>query len=281
MARASTEPVIRTDDILMLPDPAFSPQNVCIVTGASSGVGRALCVVAAANKITVVGLDVDEKGGEQTQKLAREMGGQMIFMKADLTRDEDLDHAVYEAAKLGAIRYLANNADVQHNASIEKFPMSKYDFMQRLMLRAPYYLSKLCIPHMKKCADGRGAIGNMASVNAHISTPNTSVHSITTFGLRGLAQSISAEGRGRIRSFTVSVGGVKTASALKQISTQAESRDFNEKKVVSNVMLGHSRVKRLMAPVEVANLFLFGFSRFGQFLVGGDMLFDGGAVKTY
>jgi 3-hydroxybutyrate dehydrogenase len=46
-------------------------------------------------------------------------------------------------------------------------------------------------------------------------------------------------------------------------------------------MMGASRVKEMMSPAEVANLFVFGFSRFSNYLVGGDLLFDGGMVLTY
>ena len=46
-------------------------------------------------------------------------------------------------------------------------------------------------------------------------------------------------------------------------------------------MLGRSRVKEMMSPIEVGNLFIFGFSRFATYLVGGDLLFDGGMVLTY
>jgi len=50
---------------------------------------------------------------------------------------------------------------------------------------------------------------------------------------------------------------------------------------VRDVMLGKSRIKEMMDPIEVANLFLFGFSRHARFLIGGDLLFDGGVVLTY
>ena len=146
----SREPEIKKDDILILSDKNFNPNNVCIVTGASSGIGRATCIAAAANNIMTVGLDIDEKGGKKTQSLARKAGGQMIFLKVDLTRDEDLDRSVKEAAKLGNIKYLANIAGIQHIDSIENFPMAKYDFMMKLMVRAPFYLSKLTIPYMKR-----------------------------------------------------------------------------------------------------------------------------------
>jgi len=276
-----SEPEIARKDILILSDDNFSASHVCIVTGAGTGIGRATAVAAAANKLMTVGLDFNEEEGKKTQKMARDMGGQMIFVKADLTKDADIENAVSEAAKLGTIKYLANIAGVQHIDPIEDFPMERYDYMQRLMLRAPFFLSKLSIPHMKKSSDGSGVIGNMTSVHAHICTLNKPVYNITKFGLRALTQSIAAEGNGLIRSFSVSTGFVKTPLALKQIPAQARQRGITEEEVVRDVMMGFSRVKEMMSPIEVANLFLFGFSRFSRYLTGGDLLFDGGMVGTY
>jgi 3-hydroxybutyrate dehydrogenase len=101
------------------------------------------------------------------------------------------------------------------------------------------------------------------------------------FGLRALTQSIAAEGMGEIRSFSISTGFVKTALALKQIPSQAKQRGITPEEVVEKVMLGNSRVKEMMTPIEVGNLFMFGFSRFAKYLTGGDLLFDGGMVLTY
>jgi 3-hydroxybutyrate dehydrogenase len=275
------EPEIQKDEILMLQDSNFNPDNVCIVTGCGTGIGRATAIAASANKLMTVGLDSNEKEGKKTQKIARDMGGQMIFLQADLCKDDDMQKAAADAAKLGTIKYVANIAGIQHIDSVENFPMEKYDLMQRLMLRAPFYLSKLCIPHMKKSKDGTGVIGNMSSIHAHVSTVNKPVYNITNFGLRALAQSISAEGAGKIRSFTLSTGFVKTPLALNQIPAQAAQRDISQEQVVAEVMMGKSRIKEMMAPVEVANLFIFGFSRYAKYLIGGDLLFDGGMVLTY
>ena len=275
------EPQIRLDDILILQDDDFNSANVCLVTGAGTGIGRATAMAAAANRLMTVGLDINAEEGRRTQQMAREMGGQMIFVKTDLCKDADIEHAVAEAAKLGTIKYVANIAGIQHIDPIENFPMEKYDHMLNLMLRAPFYLSKLTFPHMRKSSDGTGAIGNMASIHAHISTLNKPVYNITKFGLRALTQSLAAEGEGKIRSFTVSTGFVKTALTLNQIPAQAEQRGITHEEVVRDVMLGHSRIKEMMSPIEVGNLFLFGFSRFAKYLIGGDLLFDGGVVKTY
>jgi len=134
---------------------------------------------------------------------------------------------------------------------------------------------------MRRSQDGVGVIGHMASIHAHICTKNKPVYNITKFGLRALAQSISAEGEGRIRSFTISTAFVKTPLALNQIPAQAAQRGISQEEVVRDVMLGKSRIKEMMDPIEVANLFLFSFSRYARFLVGGDLLFDGGVVLTY
>lgn len=275
------EPEIKLDQILRLDDPRFNPDNVCVVSGAGTGIGRATALAAAANKLTTVGLDINVAEGEKTRQLAEQMGGRMVFIQTDLTRDEDIEAAMAQAATLGSIQFVANIAGIQHIDSVDNFPMEKYDLMQRIMLRAPFYISKLAIAQMKKSADAMGVIGNMASVHGHICTVNKPVYNITKFGLRALAQSISAEGEGRIRAFTVSTGFVKTPLALNQIPAQAKQRGISEEAVVRDVMMGHSRIKEMMAPVEVGNLFVYGFSHHAKYLIGGDLLFDGGMVLTY
>lgn len=275
------EPAITKSEVLVLEDPAFHAGNVCIVTGAANGIGRGVAVAAAVNGLMTVGLDINESEGQKTQQIARDLGGQMVFLRCDLTSDQDIERAVTEAAKLGSIKFLANIAGLQHVDAVENFPMEKYDLMTRIMLRAPFYLAKLCIPHMKNSDDGCGAIANMSSVHGRMCTMNKSVYNITKFGMRALSQSISAEGEGKVRSFSVSTGFVKTPLALNQIPAQAAQRGITPEEVVCNVMLGRSRVKDMMNPIEAGNLFVFGFSKHGKYLVGGDLLFDGGMVLTY
>jgi len=275
------EPKIQKEDILAVKDKYFHPKNVAIVTGAASGIGRATAIALGVNGVTVVGTDIDEKGGQETTKMAKELDGKVIFIKTDLTKDDDIEFCIRQASQYGNIKFLANIAGIQHIDPIENFPMQIYDLMQKIMLRAPFFLSKLCIPHMRASEDGTGAIGNMSSIHGHIVTRNKPAYNITKFGLRALAQSIAAEGEGKIRGFSVSVGFVKTPLALKQIPDQARQRGITPEEVVKNVMLGKSQIKEMMSPVEVANLFVIGFSFLGKYLIGGDLLFDGGVVKTY
>ncbi|MBU0972185.1 MAG: SDR family oxidoreductase [Proteobacteria bacterium] len=275
------EPEILDYEILTIKDKNFTSENVCIITGAGSGIGRATAIAAARNGLMVAGLDINEQEGQITCQAVESHGGKMVFIRTDLCDDDGVTEAVARAATLGQIKYLANIAGIQHIDSVENFPMETYDLMQNLMLRAPFLLSKLVIPHMKNSDDQLGVIANMSSIHGHICTKNKPVYNITKFGLRGLSQSISAEGNGKIRSFTVSTGFVKTRLALNQIAAQAEQRGISRDEVIENVMMGKSRIKEMMTPIEVANMIIFGFSRHATYLIGGDLLFDGGSVLTY
>jgi len=275
------EPKIQKNEILVVKDKYFNSKNIVIVTGAASGIGRATAIALGINGLTVIGTDINEEGGKETAKIAKKFGAKVIFIKTDLCNDEQIEQSVRQASQYGSIKFLANIAGMQHIDPIENFPMQIYDLMQKIMLRAPFYLSKLCIPHMKRSEDGTGAIGNMCSVHGHMVTRNKPVYNITKFGLRGLAQSVAAEGEGRIRGFTISTGFIKTPLALMQVPDQAKQRGITPEEVVKDVMLGRSQIKEMMTPIEVANLFVIGFSFLGKYLIGGDLLFDGGMVKTY
>jgi len=69
---------------------------------------------------------------------SRAIGGEVIFVKADLTKDEEVEAIVPQAAQHGSIKFLANIAGLQHIDPVENFPMQRYDFMMKVMLRAPF-----------------------------------------------------------------------------------------------------------------------------------------------
>jgi 3-hydroxybutyrate dehydrogenase len=275
------EPEVTRDDVLFIADSDYGPENVALVTGAASGIGRAVAIALALNGLRVLAIDVDEQGLRSTAGRADAVGARMETAGVNLESLSEMESCVATAARLGQIRYLANVAGIQHVDSIEDFPVDVYDRMQNIMVRAAFYLSKLCIPRIRASADGCGVVANMCSIHAHIATKNKVAYNVAKFGLRGLTQSIAAEGAGKIRAFSVSVGYVRTPLALTQVPEQSRLLNMPPEQVVSEVMLGRSRVKEMMRPIDVANLFVFGFSRHGRYLVGGDLLFDGGVVLTY
>ena len=274
-------PTLSADDLLVL-EGAFPTDAVAAVTGAGSGIGRATALALLANGVAVAGIDIDTDGLAETAERADTFGlDGFTAVEADLTDDADLDDAIEATAALGDVRYLANIAGAQHIAPLAEFPMGRYDLLANLMVRAPFGLAKRIIPHIEATDDGRGAIANMSSVHGHVATRDKPAYITAKHALNGLTRTVAAEGDGRIRGFTVSVGYVLTPLMADQIAETAEQRGITEQAVVEDVMLGPARTKRLMTPAEVANLFVFGLSEHGAHLNGGDLLWDGGFTTTY
>lgn len=274
-------PTVTAGEIHQVDDPRFTSDSVCIVTGAASGIGRATALAAAGNELTVVATDVDPSGLEETveRSEALDVAGSVHSVEADLTDDAAMDLILETGAELGEVRFLANIAGLQHVAPLEAFPMEVYDQMQNVMVRAPMYLTRETLPLIRSA--GGGCIGNMASVHGHYVTRDKAAYNIAKFAIRGLTQSIAAEGDGVVRSFSISTGYVATPLVIDQLADTAAQRDLEVDEVVSDVMLGQSRVDEMMDPIDVANLFIIGFSELASHLNGGDMLHDGGMVRTY
>jgi 3-hydroxybutyrate dehydrogenase len=291
-------PELSRDAFLTVDDPLFSHESVALVTGGASGIGQATAVGLALNGLTVVATDVDEDGLAETREITTGLGapGAVETVAGDLTDDDDVASMVEAAADLGQLRYVANVAGLQHIDPIEEFPMETYDLMQRIMVRAPFLVTKHAIPHIRasdseasddasgnrtQSGDGVGAIGNMSSVHGHYATGAKPAYITAKFALRGLTQAIAAEGGGTLRGFSVSVGYVLTPLMVNQIEDTAAELGMSAQEVIEKRFLGQARTKEMMTPAEVANLFTFGFSRHGKHLNGADMLWDGGYTTTY
>nr|WP_247418423.1 SDR family oxidoreductase [Halomarina salina] len=272
---------ITTDDLLTVPDPNFSSEHVALVTGAGNGIGRATALGLAANGLTVVGTDIDEEGLSEVEDTAEDLGldGRFLGAPGDLTDDDEMRSVVDAASEEGSVRYLANIAGIQHIDAIADFPMEKYDQIHAIMLRAPLLLTKLCWPHFEEA--GGGVVCNMASIHGHYVTRDKVAYNSMKFGLRGLTQSIAAEGEGSIRGFSVSPAYVKTELVAKQLPDTADARGITVDEAVTQVLLEQARTKEMMEPYEVANVCTFGLSKHGHYINAGDLLLDGGYTLTY
>jgi 3-hydroxybutyrate dehydrogenase len=250
-----------------LPDPSLSGRTA-LVTGAASGIGRAVAERLAASGAHVVVLDRDEAGARE---VAEAVGGD--WRVADLS-----DGAAIDALGLGAdlsADILVNNAGVQHVAPVEDFDPERFAFIQRLMLEAPFRLARGLLPGMY--ARGWGRMVHVSSVHGHRASPYKSAYVAAKHGLEGLSKVLALEAAGRgVTSNTVCPGYVRTPLVEGQIRDQARTHGVAEEQVVDDVLLARTPVKRLVEPAEVAELVGFLCGPGTDSMTGSSFLMDGG-----
>ena len=238
--------------------------KTALVTGAASGIGRAVAVRLAAGGASVVVLDRDEAGAKQ---LAADIEGD--FLVADLS-----DPSVIDTLDLDA-DILVNNAGIQHVAPIEEFEPERFSLIQRVLLEAPFRFARALLPGMY--ARGWGRIVNVSSVHGHRASPYKAAYVSAKHGLEGLSKVIALEAASKgVTSNTVCPGYVRTPLVEGQIADQARTHGIDEAEVLDDVLLAKTPVKRLAEPEEVARLVAFLCGPGTDSVTGSSFMMDGG-----
>ncbi len=241
--------------------------RTALVTGAGSGIGRAVAEALAAQGATVLALDVD---GDRAQETAAAVGGEALV--ADLS-----DRAAIEALDLGArgVDVLVNNAGIQHVAPVEDFDPDRFALIHAIMLQAPFLLARAVLPGMY--AAGWGRLVHVSSVHGHRASAYKSAYVSAKHGLEGLSKVLALEGAAQgVTSNTVCPGYVRTPLVEGQIADQARSHGIAEDEVLDTVLLARTPVKRLVEPDEVARTVAFLCGPGSQSVNGSSFLMDGG-----
>jgi 3-hydroxybutyrate dehydrogenase len=235
-----------------------------IVTGAASGIGQAVATRLAKLGAHVVVCDVDAEGAART---ADQIGGEALVI--DLSQTADLAERTLDAD------ILVNNAGIQHVAPVDKFEPERFAFMLRLMLEAPFLLSRAVLPGMYE--RGWGRIVHISSIHGLRASAYKSAYVSAKHGLLGLSKVIALEGAAKgVTSNCVCPGYVRTPLVEKQLADQAVLHDLSADQVLSDVLLTRSSVKRLIEPDEVAGAVAFLCSSQAVSITGSEMTLDGG-----
>ncbi len=240
-----------------------------MVTGAASGIGRAVAGRLAAAGAAVTVLDLD---GEAAGRAAEEIGGEAL--QADLSDYGVLDSLEFETD------VLVNNAGVQHVDAIEEFPPERFSMMMRLMLEAPFRLAQKALPGMYE--KGWGRIINISSVHGLRASPYKAAYISAKHGLEGLSKVIALEGGPKgVTSNCICPAYVRTPLVEGQIADQARTRGISEREVIEKVMLTGPAIKRLVEPEEVAEFAAFLCSAQASFVTGASLTMDGAATAQW
>lgn len=224
-------------------------KRVAIVTGAASGIGRAIATLLAKEGKDVVVVDFDQANGS---KVAREIGG--TFVKANLSSRADCKRVVESALrKFGTVHILVNNAGFQHVEAVDTFPEDTWEKMIATMLTAPFLLTRYSWPAMK--AQRFGRVVNIASTQGLVASPFKTAYVAAKHGIVGFTKSAALEGgEYGITVNAVAPAYVNTPLMQNQIKDLSKNMKIPVSEVVAKVMLEPAAIKRLIEPEEVASL---------------------------
>jgi 3-hydroxybutyrate dehydrogenase len=242
--------------------------KTALVTGAGSGIGKAIATAFANEGANVLVNDLTEAG----RAVADDIGG--TFIKADLSDREAVVALARDALEAcGRIDILVNNAGFQHVAPVEEFPEDTWVKMIQVMLIAAFQLTKHLAPAMKQNKWGR--IINMSSLHGIVASPYKSAYIAAKHGLIGLTKTVALElGEFGITANAICPAYVRTPIVDNQIRDQAAAHGIGEDEVIEKIMLEPAAIKRLIQPEEVADLALFLASDKASAITGAAHMID-------
>ena len=244
--------------------------KTAIITGGSKGIGAAAVKIFVREGANVGILDVDEKNGEQ---LAAEFGSKVMFIKCNVARESEVEHATQQVAShFGQISYLVNNAGIQHYSRITETTEEEWDEVMNINLKSAFLCAKHAIPYMQKT--GSGVVVNVSSVQAMMSQNNVCPYTTSKTAMLGLTRSIAVDYAPEIRSVAICPGSVDTPMLHWGFSQSSDPEAvFQEAKDMH-------LLKRVAKPEEVAELISFVCSNRAPFITGQSIRIDGGLGVT-
>jgi len=172
---------------------SVAEKGVAVITGAAAGIGRATALAFAARGVKVVVADIDEHGGQQVVETARQAGGEALFVRCDVTRDDDVQALVATTIEhYGRLDFAFNNAGIEvEQSKLADGDEAVYDRIMDVNVKGVWRCMKHQIPAM--LAQGGGAIVNTASVAGLGAAPKMSIYSASKHAVIGLTKSAAVE----------------------------------------------------------------------------------------
>nr|WP_210407267.1 SDR family oxidoreductase [Hydrocoleum sp. CS-953] len=240
--------------------------KVALITGGSSGIGRATAIAFAKKGAKVVIGDRMEKEGQETVAMIKEIGSEAIFIKTDITQATEVENLVNQTINTyNRLDYAFNNAGTEGTLgpSIEQTE-ENWNQIINTNLKGVWLSMKYQIPQMLK--NGGGAIVNNASVAGLIGVPNLSIYCASKHGVIGLTKAVALEqAKAGIRINSVCPG-----------PTQTDLLDRILSKIGRSEAKAAQPIGRFGKPEEIANAVVWLCSDAASFITGHSLTIDGG-----
>ncbi len=235
------------------------------MTGAASGIGRAVAaaLVDAGSQVLAVDLEPDP-------------GGPGEPFAADLTTRDGNRAAVERAvASFGGLDTIVANAGFQHVAPVAEFDEDRWDSLLALLLTSPFLLAKYAWEALAASGDGRFLA--IASAHGLVASPFKAGYVAAKHGVLGLVKTLALEGAERgITATAICPGFVRTPLVEGQLAAQARAHGVSEDEALEQVILAPHAIKRLIEPDEIAQAVLYLLGPSGSAFTGAPLIMDAG-----
>ncbi len=249
--------------------------QVALITGAGSGMGRATAALFAREGAKVVVVDIDEAGGEETVTQIRAESGEAIFVRTDVARAADAEAMIQQTIDTyGRLDILHNNAGVVAVKFLEDMSEEEWDWLMGVNLKAIFLAVKYAVPHMK--AQGSGCIINTGSTSSFEGQYMTPAYVASKGGVVQLTKTLALDyAQYKIRVNAVCPGTVDTPLVRQHLEKSPDPVRAAEieKKLIP--------LKRFLQPEEIAHAVLYLASDQAGGVTGSALVIDGGTLAGY
>ena len=252
--------------------------KTALVTGSTSGIGLGIAKALARQGANIVMNGFGEVDGPRAEVLAagQAAGIQVAYHAADMSRAADIEDMMkYGADQFGRIDIVVNNAGIQHVASVEDFPVERWDAIIAINLTSAFDTTRLALPAMKAANWGR--IINVASVHGLVGSAQKSAYVAAKHGIVGLTKVTALENATTgITCNAICPGWVLTPLVQKQVDAKAAALGVSNEEA-KKVLLGEKEPSmQFTTPEELAELAVFFCSAAANNVRGVAWNMDGG-----
>lgn len=242
--------------------------KVALVTGGTSGIGRVTAVAFAREGAKIVVSGRREREGQETVDIIKKAGGEAIFVKTDITREQDVKAMVEKTvATYGHLDYAFNNAGIEQlPAPLVEEKEETFDQIIDVNVKGVWLSMKYEIPEMLK--NGGGAIVNTSSVAGLIGFPGIPIYIASKHAVLGLTKSVALEyAKSGIRVNAVSPAAIETAMVDRFVGKDGDARQQ---------LTNMHPIGRMGRPEEIADAVIYLCSDKASFITGQSLAVDGG-----
>jgi 3-hydroxybutyrate dehydrogenase len=250
-----------------------SKRGVAIVTGAGSGLGRALAIDLARKGFQVCVTDLKIEAALETLELLPTSKDSQAY-QLDVSSPASIRQFEENVSHL-PLKVLINNAGLQHVAAVEDFSVDKWQQMIDVMLVGPFALTQAFLPTFRR--EGFGRIVNIGSIHSLVASSHKSAYVAAKHGLLGLAKTVALETADvDVTINTICPSYIRTPLVDAQLESQAKVHGLSVEQVIDQIFLAPMPKKAFITFEEVAAAVKFLIDPLARNITGQTIVIDGG-----